>query len=338
MIIKTNLSPQEQKDWDIRQQARKASFVQSSWWGKFREAYGDNVHYIYDENWAALVIEMKSPLGMYWLVPYGPTADSAKAFKEITNLLAREAKKAGAIFLRIEPQQAEYFDPKGFKKAPHSYNPQYTVTNDLTKSEEEIMAGMKQNNRSLVRKAMREGAKFERSTDPKAIELYLKMQKNVAERTGVSFHPKKYYELQAEQFVPDNHMAVEIAYDPSGKPVATAITHDFAGKTTYTYAASLDEARKLDLGRFLVYQSMIAAKKRGQTAYDLYGIAGPDAKADDPWAGFSFFKRQFGGDEVTFAGTWDKPINKAKYTAFKLHSQLGHKKKQLKQIRLKKKH
>lgn len=336
MLVKTTLTAAEQTAWDDKQQARKASFLQSSWWGQFREEYGDKVHYIFDDNWAALVIEMQSPLGMYWLCPYGPTADSKIAMQKACDTLVSSAKKVGAMFLRVEPQQLAFFDSNSFKQAPHAYNPQYTIVNDLTKAEDEIMAGMKQNNRSLVRKAVREGATFERSLDPGAIDLFTSMQQSVVERTGVSFLPVVYYKKQAELFLPTGNMAVEIAYDPGGKPLATALVHDYAGKTTYTYASSFDEARKLDLGRFLVYQSMIAAKKRGQVAYDLFGIAGPNAKSNDPWHGFTFFKKQFGGQEVEFAGTWDKPLNSAKYAAFRLHNTLSHKKKQLKQIKRKK--
>ena len=338
MIIKTNLDQQEQKNWDKKQAARKASFLQSSWWGRFRQAYGDKVHYISDDDWAALVIEMKSPLGMFWLAPYGPVADSKKAMQIACDTLASEAKKAKAVFLSIEPQQKDLFAAAGFRRAASNYNPQFTMVNDLTQAEEDLMANMRQTNRSIVRKAIREGVTFERSNDPKMMELYIKMQKGVAERTGVSFLPSKYYQTQAELFMPSGHMAVEIAYGPDKKPLATAIVHDFAGKTTYTYAASYESARKYDAGRFLVFHSMIAAKKRGQVAYDLFGIAGPNAKKSDPWTGFTFFKQQFGGEQAEFAGTWDKPLQPAKYAALQLRSKLAHKKKELKQKHLKKKH
>lgn len=318
MTPKTKLTKQEQDEWDSAQQKRGAPFSQSSWWGAFREELGDRVFYFSEDRWAALVIEVSRSFGKYWKVPYGPTADSVAAMRGACDALSKAAKDAHALLLRVEPQQVELFDPSGFKRALVKITPANTIINDLTRSEDEIMAGMRQTNRSDVRQAIRKGVTFKHSYNPEDINLFYKMQQGVSKRTGAVFYSLNYYKTQANLLMPSKHMSVEIAYGPDGKPLATAVCHDYAGKTTYTYAAATEEANKFHATRFLVYSSMIAAKKRGQKRYDLYGIAAPDAKGGDSWLGFTHFKKQFGGNEVAFAGTWDKPIQRSKYAAFRI--------------------
>jgi lipid II:glycine glycyltransferase (peptidoglycan interpeptide bridge formation enzyme) len=53
---------------------------------------------------------------------------------------------------------------------------------------------------------------------------------------------------------------------------------------------------------------MVNAKGRGSQLIDLYGIAPDDAGPRHPWAGFSAFKKKFGGQVVEYAGTWDLPL------------------------------
>ncbi len=47
-----------------------------------------------------------------------------------------------------------------------------------------------------------------------------------------------------------------------------------------------------------------AAQARGCTQYDLWGIA-PAGAPDHPWAGFSVFKRGFGGREIRYMHAHD---------------------------------
>src|SRR5439155_1758854 len=38
---------------------------------------------------------------------------------------------------------------------------------------------------------------------------------------------------------------------------------------------------------------------------DLWGVAPPGAGPDHPWYGLGFFKSEFGGEEVAYAGSWE---------------------------------
>ena len=48
---------------------------------------------------------------------------------------------------------------------------------------------------------------------------------------------------------------------------------------------------------------------------DLWGVA-PADQPDHKWAGFTAFKKSFGGREVAYPGTWDLPVRKIRYGAY----------------------
>ena len=48
----------------------------------------------------------------------------------------------------------------------------------------------------------------------------------------------------------------------------------------------------------------------------MFGVAPKDEK-NHKWAGFSKFKRSFGGTEITYNGTYEKPLSK-KYKLLQL--------------------
>ena len=70
------------------------------------------------------------------------------------------------------------------------------------------------------------------------------------------------------------------------------------------------------------------AKEKGIKYFDFWGIAPDDAPSDHPWAGFTKFKKSFGGEAVHYAGTYDIILKPAKYKLYqfirKIHLLLRH--------------
>src|SRR5258707_1007299 len=54
-----------------------------------------------------------------------------------------------------------------------------------------------------------------------------------------------------------------------------------------------------------------AAANDGCRDYDLWGVPPPDAGPEHPWHGLGFFKAEFGGEEVTYAGAWELVLSEA---------------------------
>ena len=53
--------------------------------------------------------------------------------------------------------------------------------------------------------------------------------------------------------------------------------------------------------------------------FDLYGIAPDGSSPYHPWAGFTKFKRSFGGEDVTFGGSWDIPLQPVEYWLYRIY-------------------
>lgn len=310
-------------EWDKRQKDRGAYFLQSSLWGDFQTQVGSRPHYLMDTGWSCLLLERKTPLGKYLFAPYGPTLNSNQELAAAIKRLRAYAKDAGYDWLIIEPMipggshilRAQL--PKlGARPSSHGREPDLTRIVDLTMSEPELLASISQSTRSLIRKNQREKTlNFKTSANPADIAIFIDMLKAVTERNRVHFFPDDYFYKQAEVLMPAGMMVMETAV-LDGKAVASALFHDFGTMSCYTFAASLPEARQTSASALLLYQSMLNSKRRAMTKLDLFGIAPDDAPSSHPWAGFSSFKKKFGGEVVAFAGAWDIPLT-SKYRFYR---------------------
>jgi lipid II:glycine glycyltransferase (peptidoglycan interpeptide bridge formation enzyme) len=102
------------------------------------------------------------------------------------------------------------------------------------------------------------------------------------------------------------------------KAVSVSIALDYEGTRGYAHTGNDPEARKLRATAPLVWAMMLDAKEHGLARFDLWGIAPEGAPAGHPWAGFTEFKRAFGGTEIAYNGTWELPLKKAKYGLWSL--------------------
>ena len=310
------------KEWDKSQAARGAYFLQSSSWGDFQKSAGHPPHYLAEEGWSCLLVERKTPLGRYLFAPYGPTLDSEKDLPAALHALKAYARQMRFDWLIIEPMgppSESLIDnllKLGARKSSHGREPEYTRIVSLAGSAGEILASISQSTRSLIRKNRREDfLSFQTSNNPKDIDIFIEMLKTVTHRNSVHFFPDEYFRKQAEVLMPAGMLAMEMALQ-NGKPVASALFHDYGKMSAYTFGASLPEARQTSASALLLYQAMLNAKKRGMEKMDLFGIAPEGAPPNHPWAGFTSFKQKFGGEVIQFAGAWDIPIT-SKYRLYR---------------------
>ena len=68
----------------------------------------------------------------------------------------------------------------------------------------------------------------------------------------------------------------------------------------------------------LLTSAIFDAKEKGLKYFDFWGIAPANAPKDHPWAGFTKFKKSFGGFPVEYAGTYDIVLNPTKYRLYNL--------------------
>jgi peptidoglycan pentaglycine glycine transferase (the first glycine) len=325
----------EKQEWDgLLSRATIASgrFLQSWEWGEFQKSLGRQVRRLVSQDCFGQAIELPLPLGgRYWFFPKGPLARDGAALHlgEFVRELAREAKKARAIFVRFEPQDISSFNnaPAGAAlKLVKSRNPACTSIIDIAKIENEILAIMHSKTRYNIRVAEKHGVVVRgehppevRPQGPKLGEVspqsrgfapVMELFDETAKRDGFRLHPRGYYEKQVQM----PGVAVFVA-EHGSKLLAAAIVV-FSGDTaTYLHGASSNEDRNLMAPYALHWNIIKAAKERGCSRYDLWGIS-EDPKSG--WAGITRFKRGWGGMETCAPGTFDLPISRFWYSVYRL--------------------
>lgn len=302
--------------WDKRQAALQASFLQSGLWGAFQDEAGSKPHYLMEDGWSCLLLERQTPLGRYLFAPYGPTLKSAEHLETALKTLKNYGQQAGFDWLSLEPMVSGS-SSSGLRgelsesgvRAAHNREPDLTRLIDLIPAEDDLLASISQSTRSFIRKNQRENfLRFKTSSNPADIGIFIQMLGLISRRKKVYFFSDEYFKKEGELLMPAGMMHLELALH-NNKPVASALFHDYAKLSSYTFAASLPEARQTSASALLLWQSMLNAKQRGMQKMDLYGIAPDDAPPSHPWHGFTDFKKKFGGQIVQYAGTWDIPLS-----------------------------
>jgi lipid II:glycine glycyltransferase (peptidoglycan interpeptide bridge formation enzyme) len=308
-------SDMEPAQWDKRQRDLRSSFLQTALWARFQASVGHKPHFVSGDGWSCLLLERKAPIGRYLFAPYGPTVSKNATPQAALESIKAYGRSQKADWLRLEPviSQLSPDEQRRILKAAggrpvREVEPGLTRIVDLKRPADDILASFSQTTRNIIRRNQRQAIlTFKTSRDPEDMPILTDMLEKVARRKSIGFFTADYYRRQAEILMPAGMMTLEIACDGQ-TPVGAAIIHDFAGISSYTNAGSLPEARDRNVSALLLWQAMVNAKDRGNTAIDLYGIAPDDAGPSHPWHGFSGFKKKFGGEVMERAGTWDIPL------------------------------
>jgi lipid II:glycine glycyltransferase (peptidoglycan interpeptide bridge formation enzyme) len=136
---------------------------------------------------------------------------------------------------------------------------------------------------------------------------FLRLLRETERRAGFYSYDDPYFAAIASELLPSGEATVYFAMF-EGTAVATAMVFDFGETRYYAYGAGENDARRLSPAPPLVWQTILDARERGETRYDFWGSAPPDAGIDHPWAGITYFKRAFGAQPVRYAGTWELTV------------------------------
>jgi len=299
-------------------------FLQTPQWADVQRSLGRTVHEQSGPGWSFLAVEEKNPAGKVLYAPYGPIAESLEAFDAALAALVGLARKCGAAFVRIEPVRAGFdkassetvLRSRGLRPAPVNQQPELSWIVDLDRDFKEVLAGMKPVNRNLYRNIHKKDVTFRTSQDPDEIRVLLNFLHMTAKRSGFKPQSDEYLSQVARSLMPAGAATLFIA-ERHGGPIAAALAYDSADTRTYAHAALDDAHRKLSAGIPLLVTLMADAKEKGLKYVDLWGVA-PEDEPNHKWAGFTAFKKSFGGREIAYPGTWDLPVKKLRYGAYQL--------------------
>ncbi len=302
-------------------------------------------------NYQMLILKKDTPLGPYFYLPYGPYLRQKTYAKTAYDALETLAEQENVIFTRIEPESAEnaaYWLKKAQKSKDLS--PKETWLLDLTPEMDELYRNMKQNTRNLAKNYPKKGITVKKfvakpeflsenteldknGQNLKILETFLE---NVAKNRH--FSPIERKTLKAEFNQPFASLFIAY-YNPSKNPAETPATSSetpkasqksqkipiaaslfFDGVETRYYMQSGTDAnyKKLPGTYAILAEAIKDAKKKGLKNFDFWGVAPENAGKDHPWAGFTKFKKSFGGTEVTYAGTHDIIQKPLQYNLYKL--------------------
>ncbi|HJV99277.1 MAG TPA: peptidoglycan bridge formation glycyltransferase FemA/FemB family protein [Arthrobacter sp.] len=303
-------------------------FLQTPAWAHVQSSLGRKVHQQSGPGWSFVAVEETNPAGKVLYAPYGPVASSTDAFDAALAALVELARSCGAVFVRIEPVTAGLSLPtaadelrsRGLQPAPSNPQPELSWIVDLDGEFKDVLAAMKPVNRNLYRNIHKKGVTFRSTQDPDDIRILLNFLHMTSRRNGFKPQSDEYLTRVAESLMPAGAATLFVA-DLHGGPIAAALAYDSADTRTYAHAAMDDTHRKLSAGIPLLVTLMADAKERGLKHVDLWGVA-PADQPDHKWAGFSAFKRSFGGREIEYPGAWDLPVKKLRYNAYQVARRL----------------
>lgn len=291
----------------------KIDFLQSEEWRKFQENTGKRTFHVESDGFWVNIIERTLPVvGRYFYIPRGSVS------QEIVDL----AKKEKAGWIRFDPKSVENLNIRPSQtrlkiwKAPHDMQPREIFVIDITRSEEELLNGMKQKTRYNLKLAEKKGVKIFIANEEKYISGFLRLVSATAKRKGIKFHPENYYRKMIEM-IPGEILKLYVA-EYNNKVVAANLVV-FYGKTAiYLHGATDDEYRNVMAPYLLQWRAILDAKKAGCEEYDFGGVK--ITENNNSWSGITKFKLGFSqvAKPVEFLGSYDIIINPFRYGLYRL--------------------
>ncbi len=299
-----------------------ASIFQTEEWEDFKLKTGYEKSYRLDD---ILILQRQLPFSMTFL--YSPMVDSAKIQKigrgfieEVKNI----AERNKSIFYRLElniPKENEaklkILNTKfSFVKAFEEMQPEHNWVLNINKPIEQLLAEMKQKGRYNIKIAEKNKIEIISSDKPgKELDAFYDQYSKTGQRHKISYRNKRYFEALLEIMRQKSYARVYVAR-AKNSDLASAIILYSETAALYLYGGSNDNYRNLMAPYLLHWKIIKEAREQGYKEYNFLGIA-PDDNPAHPWAGITRFKKQFGGEQVDIAGSYDLPIKPMQYQMFK---------------------
>lgn len=290
-------------------------FLQSDYWRKFQENVGRRTFVLSTDDIFASIITHRLPIvGNYFYIPRGPVFNNQKLFDDLFDI----AQENNISWIRIEPADDRFLKflrlnlkNVKIKKSAVDMQPREILILDISKSGEDILAGMKQKTRYNIRLAEKRGVKIFESREKKYVDEFLRLVKITAERDRIVPHPESYYRKMFEVIPPEVLKLYLAEYD--GKIVAANLVVFFGHTATYLHGASDNVHRDAMAPYLLQWRQMVDAKGAGCEKYDLGGFD------QSKWPGITRFKIGFAPSTkpVKFSGSYDIILKPGKYHLYR---------------------
>jgi lipid II:glycine glycyltransferase (peptidoglycan interpeptide bridge formation enzyme) len=298
---------------------------------------------------AAMILKRVIPVGGFakkmclLYVPKGPLLDwnDVPLRTRVLDDLHAFARRQGAIFIKVDPDvvlgtgipgSADASEDKGGQAVQSDLTRRgwlfssdqiqfrNTVLINLSPSEDELLARMKQKTRYNIRLAEKKGVTVRAGTKADLPLLY-KMYAETSVRDGFVIRDESYYQTIWQTFMrsqvdksesrkvgtfqPANLPTCEpLIAEVEGQPIAAIFIFYFARRAYYLHGMSRQAQREKMPNHLLQWEAMRRAKALGCAVYDLWGAPDVFDESDGMWGVFRF-KEGLGGQVVRTLGAWD---------------------------------
>jgi lipid II:glycine glycyltransferase (peptidoglycan interpeptide bridge formation enzyme) len=299
-------SEAEQWDRDLAERAPRAPLLQSWAWGEVQSRAGWSVERMRlgpDGAMASVQVRKVGPARELY-VPRGPVPATAEA----VDALLDWARGSGAAKIVIEPEASrdlrDGLKERGFSRVA-AIQPEHTRILELLPPEK-LLASFRHGRRYNIRTGLKRGVVVEEGKD--AAEL-ARQSAAVERRESINLPDRRYYDLLLD-LLPWCRTYTAFSPDPR-QPLATVLVARFAGRA-YSLFAGRSGARRELMGNDLAWwHALSSAAEAGCEDFDLWGVPPPNSGPEHPWHGLGFFKSEFGGEEVSYAGAWEQVLSAA---------------------------
>jgi lipid II:glycine glycyltransferase (peptidoglycan interpeptide bridge formation enzyme) len=291
--------------------------LQSSAWARIREQQGWRAEFVRigDPLPVALVLWRDVPLlGRMGYAPRGPIVGDEGQLEAALDALAALARERDAVLLKVDPEVTALSHP-AFARGPDVQPVLATLILDLAPDPDALLASLEKDTRWSVRQSEKRGVLVRTATDDASLRSFYDLYRVTGERAHFITRTYDYYRLVWRTLVDAGFATLRLAY-VDDRAVAGSMTWRCGERDLYMYGATSDEGRKCFAAYALVWQSIVEARERGATHFDLGGIPVDPSRTDDPMHGPYLFKKGFGGQMRAWAGAHDVAPNAVRYRAF----------------------
>ena len=300
-------------------------------WGEFKRATGgwQPLRLAFERGGeiaaqASLATRQLGPLKVM-VVSKGPALDykDSDLTLAVFGELEQRAKRFGVVWLKIDPDVIAatglpgsdndhvaklgsdinaLLKTRGWRYSDSQVQFRNTLTIDLRRSEEELLANMSGNTRRKVRIAVKKGVTV-RAASIDDLPLLYQLYRITGERDKFLVRPFEYYQRAWREFMAAG-LAHALIAEFEDKAVAHVILFHFGRKCWYFYGASSNEERDRMPNYALQWEAIKWAKAQGYDVYDMWGAPDVFDESDVLWGVYQF-KQGFRGQLARHIGAWD---------------------------------
>jgi hypothetical protein len=171
--------------------------------------------------------------------------------------------------------------------------PSQTWMIDLSIGKEQLWKNIESSKRNKIRKAEKSGVTVRAASTPEDLDIYYKLHCDTYERTGMSPHQKKYFELTWENFL-IKHLSYIIFAEYSGEVIAAENFAVYKNSAVYWTSASNSKGLELQANSLLQWSAMQWMADHNMEWYET-GEAFPHLSSGK-LKQLNDFKKSFGGE------------------------------------------